>query len=119
MIDDERRSELQNAFDILVRHNLYRRGYCDLQTVDIDPKEIGVAIDAAAGAIQEYIRADATLDYATKKCAEYKSESLLHKEEWQKANKTIDRLADRCEQVKAENRRLKALLASHRIKYKA
>lgn len=118
MIDDERRSELQNALEVLTRHNLYRRGYCDMQSADIDPAELGTAIDAAAGAILEYLHADTLLMAESKKKHEYRAEAMLCKQEWQNANKTIDRLADRCEKVKAENKRLKALLAAHHIKYK-
>ena len=119
MINNERRSELQNAVEVLTRHNLYRRGYCDMKAADIDIKEVEVCIDVAAGAILEYLRTDTLLDHALKEAAINKGEVSILEHEIKCANKTIDRLADRCENVKAENRRLKALLASHHIKYKA
>lgn len=119
MIDDERRNELKNAFEVLTRHNLYRRGYCDMDTADIDPKQLGDAIDAAAGAILEYLQTDERLYYAMKKRAEYRADANRYKNEWIDANKTIESIAERYDQVKAENCRLQALLASHHIKYKA
>jgi hypothetical protein len=118
MIDDERKSELQNALEVLTRHNLYRRGYCDMQAAEIDPGELGVVIDVAAGAILEYQRLDVLFDEALKKAAALKTEVNILEHEIKCANKTIDRIADRKNQVEAENRRLKALLASHKIKYK-
>lgn len=119
MIDNERRSELQNAVEVLTRHNLYRRGYCNVQAAEVDSKESGKAIDAAAGAILEYLRLDVLFDEALKKAAALKTEVNILEHEIKCANKTIDRIADRKNQVEAENRRLKALLASHKIKYKA
>lgn len=56
MIDDEKRNELRNAYEVLTRHNLYRRGYCNMEAAEIDTKELGIAIDTAAGAILEYLR---------------------------------------------------------------
>ncbi len=74
MIDHERRSELENAVEVLTRHNLYRRGYCDMEAAEFDPKESGKAIDAAAGAILEYLRLDVLFDEALKKVAALKTE---------------------------------------------
>lgn len=108
MIDDERKSELQNAFDVLVRHNLWRRGYCETETVDIDIKELGIVIDTAAGAILELLR----LANVEEQNGEMKQSLLFLREK-------INLIHDDFDELTAENRRLKALLASHKIKYKA
>lgn len=111
MINDERRSELEYAFEVLLRHNLWRRGYCESKTADVDPKEIGVAIDTAAGAILEYLRLyDERMQLVTA-CNRYKSDC----EHQEAITLTTKKMLDDC---RAENKRLKALLASHKIKYK-
>lgn len=119
MIEDERRSELENALEVLTRHNLCRRGYCDMQAAEVDPKEIGIAIDTAAGCILEYLQLKVMFDEALKKIAVSKGEVRILEHEIKCANNTIDRIADRKNAIEAENKRLKALLASHKIKYKA
>lgn len=119
MIDHEKQSELQNAYEVLVKHNLWRRGYCDMQDAEIDLKELGVAIDTAAGCILAFQRLDVLFDEALKKAAALKTEVGILEHEIKCANKTIDRISDRKNAVEAENKRLKALLASHKIKYKA
>ena len=55
MIDDERLSEVQFAYEVLVKHNLWRRGYCCADAIDVDPKTLGIAIDVATGALLDYI----------------------------------------------------------------
>lgn len=119
MIDHERRNELQNALAVLTRHNLYRRGYCDMEAAEIDPAELGTAIDAAAGCILEYLRLEIIFHETARNRNALASDFAECQDKCRNAEKMIDHLADRIEQFKAENRRLKALLASHHIKYKA
>lgn len=108
MIDNERRNELENALAVLTRHNLYRRGYCDMEAAEVDGKELGVAIDAAAGAILEYLR----LSNIEETAGKLKQSNLFLREKINLIHDDFDRLT-------AENKRLKSLLASHKIKYKA
>lgn len=89
MIDAERKTELQNTYDVLVKHNLWRRGFIEMLTADLEPREIGEAIDTAAGVILEYLRLT---------------------EGW------VELCQDRSRYVD-ENLRLKKLLESHGIKY--
>ncbi|MBR1952442.1 MAG: hypothetical protein IKA32_07695 [Lentisphaeria bacterium] len=112
MIDDTKRLELEDAVDVLVKHNLYRRGHCEMHTAGASEKEIGIAIDTAAGAILEYLNLDTHFLAAAKKIGKLRYE-LAQQES---ITKSTLHMLDEC---RAENRRLKALLASHRIKYKA
>ena len=107
MIDDERRSELQIAYELLVKHNLWRRGNIDTETADIDGKELGLAIDTACGAILEYLRLDGERVQLIRALHRYKNDH----EDIQRINQMLD-------DCRAENKRLKALLASYHIKYK-
>lgn len=111
MIDIERRAELDEAFDVLVKHNLWRRGNIDTETADIDGKEIGAAIDTAAGAILEYLRLNDEREQLLKALNRYRNDY----EQQAAITITTKKILDDC---CAENRRLRALLASHRIKYK-
>lgn len=104
MIDDERRNELQNAYEVLVKHNLWRRGYCETETVEIDSKELGIVIDTAAGAILELLRLSDIEE--------------THSKSFRCLREKIDLVHDDYNRLTAENKRLKALLASHHIKYK-
>ena len=111
MIDQEKQGELQDAYEVLVRHNLYRRGYIEMETADDSSKEIGQAIDAAAGAILEYIKlADVATELA--RDARYLKSELKQQEAI--TTSTIMELYE----ARAEIRRLQALLACHHIKYK-
>lgn len=94
MIDNERKVELIHASNVLVLHNLYRRGYCDISP---ETEDIGKSMDMAAGAILCYLEDD----------KQYELTSDINK------FLTTDR-----KRILAENKRLKALLASHKIKYK-
>ena len=111
MIDIERRAELEEAFDVLIKHNLWRRGNIEMETADAEPKEIGLAIEKGAGAILEYIRLDDERAQLVRALNRYRNDYK------QQAEITIStkKMLDAC---RAENRRLKALLASHKIKYK-
>ena len=111
MIDSERRSELQEAYEVLVRHNLYRRGYIDMETEDYSVKELGQAIDAGAGAILEYIKLSDVAQELARDASYLKSE--LKQQEAITASTIMELI-----ETRAEVRRLKALLARHRIKYR-
>lgn len=111
MIDAERRGELEEAFDVLIKHNLWRRGYIEMETVDASGKEIGAAIDTAAGAILEYLRLEGEQMQLVRAVNRYKNDY----EDQERITLATKKMLDDC---RAENKRLKALLASHRIKYK-
>ena len=112
MINDEQmRTELQAHYEVLVRHNLYRRGYIDMETTDDSPKELGQAIDAGAGAILEYIKLSDVAQELAQDARYLKSEL---KQQEAITTSTIMELYE----ARAEIRRLQALLARHRIKYK-
>lgn len=111
MIDIERRAELEDAFDVLVKHNLWRRGNIDTETANISGKEIGSAIDTAAGAILEYMRLNDERERLIRSCNRFKNDY----EQQEAITLSTKKMLDDC---RAENRRLKALLATHHIKYK-
>lgn len=111
MIDIERRAELEEAFDVLIKHNLWRRGFIEMETADTSPKEFGLAIDTAAGAILEYLRLEGEQGQLVRACNRYRNDY----EQQAAITITTKKMLDDC---RKENRRLKALLATHRIKYK-
>lgn len=94
-MEDKRRSELNCAYHALVEHNLWRRGKTT-QCV-MNPREIGDAIDTAAGAILDLIGVEYELG---------QQEAIT---------KSTMMMLDR---ERSEARRLKAILASRRIPYK-
>ena len=106
MMDEERKSDLQFAYDTMVKYNLWRRGYVEDRDA-IDPKELGKSIDIAAGAILDYFalvgrwnHEMGQLEHALKQqeCITISTKSML-------------------DDARAEIRRLKAILAAHGIAY--
>lgn len=93
-MDNEKREELKQAYKVLVAHNLYRRGKTD--TMQFTPAELGDAIDTAAGALIDFIGVDTELEHRA---------MVIHS-----AHSALN-------SAHSEIKRLKALLAAHRIPY--
>lgn len=94
-MNDPLYEQRKTAFRILQAHNLWRRGKIDINL--FSPGEIGNAIDTAMGALMDVCAMSRELDIQEKIAAAAKAHQ-------QKTYK--------------ENQRLKALLATHKIKYK-
>lgn len=104
-MDEERKSDLQFAYETLVKHNLWRRGLCEYQ--NSDPKNLSRAIDIAAGAL---------LDFHSFITSYANNTTRLHAQLEQQeciAISTKDMLDD----ARREIRRLRAILAAHGINY--
>ena len=117
MIEQEKITELKEAFDVLTKYNLYRRGAMSYDAADITAGAVGEAIDLAAGTIQEYLklcneneRHKNVQDIYVKNMKEYQMQ-------WTNAEKSVKLLSNLLGKERAENKRLSALLASHHIKY--
>ena len=118
MLSEEKIAELQEAFDVLVKHNLYRRGAVDLKTVDITPGELGEAIDLAAGVVLEYIQMNEDIVRERKAKEMYSKQVKHYHDQWINAEKSIKVLEKELAKYKADYKRLSVLLAGHKIKYK-
>lgn len=117
MIEQEKITELKEAFDVLVKHNLYRRGAINYETAENTPGELGEAIDLAAGTILEYL---ALLEKANRyKAAKeiYSKNMQEYQAQWNNAEKSVKTLTHLLGKERNETKRLQALLASHHIKY--
>jgi hypothetical protein len=99
-MDDERKSQLKTALTVLVRHNLWRK---DLAKDMMTPQHITKAIDCACGAILDLLAISAEQELLSRglSIAEY---------EWERGLKEI-------KEKDQEIRRLRSLLAAHKIKY--
>lgn len=118
MIEPEKRGCLEEAFDVLVKHNLYRRGVLSFETANVQPGEISEAIDVAAGTIQEYLKLDEELAGEIKIKKMYSEQAVHFRNQWRNAEKSVKLLSKIAEQRQAEIKRLRALLATNGIKYK-
>jgi hypothetical protein len=91
----EERNELKRALHIMQWFALYRRGYCNNHEF-YSGKEIGVALDAVMGCVYDYVVTDN--DLRQQLCIAKSQESFIGV-------------------LRKENTRLKALCASHKVKY--
>lgn len=101
----EKRQELNESVDLLMRHQLWRRGKTDRLTAD--QSEIGQAIDCVCGGVLDYLELTKDFD---KVCAA--KNELLKKVQEQEAE------LQKIQVIKNERNHLKAVLAGLRIPHK-
>lgn len=118
MFDKEHEQLLKEAYDVLVKHNLYRRGAIRHDTADATPKEIGEAIDLAAGTILEYLELVEECKKLKVAIGAWQQKATLAKSRGDEAVKRMEFLYKVAEKRKSEVKRLQALLARHKIRYK-
>ena len=107
-MDEHRKNELNIAYHTLCEYMLWRRGRTESQ--DFTAKEIGDALETAAGAILDYMRCDVRMNVA-----ESSLRSCEHELKQQECiTLSTKRMLD---DARAEIRRLHAILAGHRIKF--
>lgn len=117
MIEQEKLSALEEAFDVLVKYNLYRRGAMEFDAAEITVAEVGEAIDLAAGTIQEYIKLLREVDRIKTVKRAYAKNMKEFQMQWSNAEKSVKVLSNLLDKERAETKRLSALLASNHIKY--
>lgn len=107
-MDEHRKHELNTAYHTLCEYMLWRLGRTE--KLSADEHEISVALETAAGAILDYIGQDveATVAQTSLRSAE-------HELKQQECITESTRMM--LDDARAEIRRLKAILASHGIKY--
>lgn len=105
MMDEERNTELNASVDLLMRHQLWRRGKTDKMRVTVS--EIGDAIDCVCGGVLDYLELTKDFD---KVCAA-KNELLKKVQEMESELQKI-------QVIKNERNYLKAVLTGLRIPHK-
>ena len=108
-MDRERKMEIALAVHRLIAHNLWRRG--KLESEPVAPKDLGDAIETVCGAAMEHLSGNVELEVAEK--------SLRSCEHALKQQECITLSTKKMlDDARAENRRLHAVLAAHRIKFR-
>lgn len=107
-MDSTKQTELNIAYHTLCKYMLWRRGRTESQ--EFTAKEIGDALETAAGAILDYIGCDVRMNVA---------ESSLRSCEHELKQQECITLSTKkmLDDARAEIRRLHAILAGHRIKF--
>lgn len=101
----EKRQKLNESVDLLMRHQLWRRGNADHMTAE--PSEIGDAIDCVCGGVLDYLELTKDFD---KVCAA--KNELLKKVQEQEAE------LQKIQVIKNERNHFKAVLAGLRIPHR-
>ena len=108
-MDDTKKTALALAVHRLIAHNLWRHG--KLESEPFEPEDLGDAIETVCGVAIECLAGAVELEVAKK--------SLRSCEQALKQQECITLSTKKMlDDARAENRRLHAILAGHRIKFR-